>query len=102
MKMQGLNDRVFYVVTYLWQLFLYTVFVVIFVASGSVIGLTTLTKNAWSVQVRFAILIIRFNHAVVVAKSSSIEKAQKELKRCFCLSKTLAPCISCFAPTANI
>ncbi|CAD7700725.1 unnamed protein product [Ostreobium quekettii] len=53
MKMQGLHDRVFYVVTYFWQLLVYVAFVAVFAAGGSAIGLTAFTKNSWTVQAVF-------------------------------------------------
>lgn len=52
MKMQGLDDRVYYFVTYLWQYFIYACFIAVFIVSGSWIGLSVLTKNQLSLQVR--------------------------------------------------
>ncbi len=52
--MQGLRDSAYYVVTYIWQLGLYVLFMGIFVLFGSLIGLKIFLKNSWSVQVRAA------------------------------------------------
>ncbi|GMH42708.1 hypothetical protein BSKO_10627 [Bryopsis sp. KO-2023] len=56
MKMQGLDDRAFYIVNYMWQLFLYVVFIIVFVAYGSFIGLTMFTRSSLSVLAVFFFL----------------------------------------------
>lgn len=52
MKMQGLDDRAFYAVNYLWQFFLYSIFVCVFVAFGSFIQLSIFNRNSLGVLVR--------------------------------------------------
>ena len=42
--------RVYYLVTYMWQLSVYIVFMAVFAIFGSVIGLKMFTKNSWGVQ----------------------------------------------------
>ncbi|DBA88861.1 TPA: hypothetical protein ACH3X2_000106 [Trebouxia sp. C0005] len=51
MKMQGLPDRVYYLVTYMWQMSVYIVFMAVFAIFGSAIGLKMFTKNSWGVQI---------------------------------------------------
>ena len=51
MKMQGLDDRVYYLVTYAWQYLIYCCFIFFFIVSGSWLGLSVLTKNEISLQV---------------------------------------------------
>lgn len=42
--------RVYYLVTYMWQLSVYIVFMAVFAIFGSAIGLKMFTKNSWGVQ----------------------------------------------------
>ena len=52
MKMHGLGDGAYWLVTYTWFWALYVVYMIIFVAFGSIIGLNMFTKNSLGVQVR--------------------------------------------------
>ena len=45
--------RVFYLVTYLWQMGVYIIFMLVFAIFGSAIGLKMFTKNSWGVQVQY-------------------------------------------------
>lgn len=47
----GCECRVFYLVTYIWQMGVYILFMVVFAVFGSAIGLKMFTKNSWGVQV---------------------------------------------------
>jgi len=51
MKMHGLGDGAYWLVTYTWFAALYVVYMAIFVAFGSMIGLTMFTNNSLGVQV---------------------------------------------------
>ena len=51
MKMQGLDDRAYYFVTYTWQVSIYCCFIAVFMISGSWLGLSVFTKNQLSLQV---------------------------------------------------
>jgi hypothetical protein len=53
MKMHGLGDGAYWLVTYLWFLALYVLYMAVFVAFGSAIGLQVFRKNALSVQAVF-------------------------------------------------
>lgn len=50
MKMQGLDDRAFYIVNYIWQFLLYLVFVSVFVSFGTFMGLSVFIRNSLGVQ----------------------------------------------------
>ena len=50
-KSPWLLRRVFYLVTYMWQMSVYIVFMAVFAIFGSAIGLKMFTKNSWGVQV---------------------------------------------------
>lgn len=56
MRMQGLRDGAYYAVTYIWMMSLYCVFIAIFVAFGSAIGLKIFTLNDYSIQLVFYVL----------------------------------------------
>ena len=43
--------RVFYLVTYIWQMGVYIIFMLVFAIFGSAIGLKMFTRNSWGVQV---------------------------------------------------
>jgi hypothetical protein len=47
MKMHGLGDRAYWLVTYLWFLCLYVAYMLIFVIFGSIIGLNIFRKNSY-------------------------------------------------------
>ena len=47
MKMHGLGDRAYWLVTYTWFFFLYALYMIIFVAFGSLIGLNIFRKNSY-------------------------------------------------------
>ena len=51
MKMHGLGDGAYWLVTYTWFAALYVVYMAIFIAFGSLIGLNMFTKNSLGVQV---------------------------------------------------
>ena len=50
-KSPWLLRRVFYLVTYMWQMSVYIVFMAVFAIFGFAIGLKMFTKNSWGVQV---------------------------------------------------
>ena len=50
-KQAWLVCRVYYLVTYMWQMSVYIVFMAVFAIFGSAIGLKMFTKNSWGVQV---------------------------------------------------
>ena len=50
-KSPWLLRRVFYLVTYMWQMSVYIVFMAVFAIFGSAIGLKMFTMNSWGVQV---------------------------------------------------
>ncbi len=50
-KLACLLCRVYYLVTYMWQMSVYIVFMAVFAIFGSAIGLKMFTKNSWGVQV---------------------------------------------------
>ena len=52
MKMHGLGDGAYWLVTYAWFWLLYVVYMAIFIAFGSAIGLNMFTKNSLGVQAR--------------------------------------------------
>ncbi len=52
MKMHGLGDGAYWLVTYTWFAALYAIYMAVFVAFGSLIGLNMFTKNSMGVQVR--------------------------------------------------
>ena len=51
MKMHGLGDGAYWLVTYTWFAALYIIYMAIFIAFGSLIGLNMFTKNSLGVQV---------------------------------------------------
>lgn len=55
-RMQGLGEGVYYVVQYCWMMAMYCVFMVVFVAFGSAIGLKIFTLNSYTVQAVFYLL----------------------------------------------
>jgi hypothetical protein len=52
MKMHGLGDGAYWLVTYTWFWVLYVVYMGIFIGFGSLIGLNMFTKNNLGIQVR--------------------------------------------------
>ena len=52
MKMHGLGDSAYWLVTYTWFYALYVVYMIIFIAFGSIIKLNMFIKNSLGVQVR--------------------------------------------------
>ena len=62
MKMHGLGDGAYWLVTYTWFWALYVVYMAIFVAFGSAIGLKMFTKNSLGVQL---ILYVLFGHNMI-------------------------------------
>lgn len=52
MKIHGLEDRVYYFVTYLWQYFVYLCFVTTFMIFGNWIQLAIIAKTQFRLQVR--------------------------------------------------
>jgi hypothetical protein len=52
MKMHGLGDGAYWLVTYTWFSVLYIAYMAVFIAFGSLIGLNMFTKNSMGVQVR--------------------------------------------------
>jgi hypothetical protein len=55
-KMMGMNDRAFWLVTYLWNLLLYCIFAVVLYAGGNAIGLAFFTINNAVLQFAFYFL----------------------------------------------
>jgi hypothetical protein len=53
MRMQGLSEGVYYAVSYFWMVGMYCVFMSVFVAVGSSIGLKIFTLNSFGVQFVF-------------------------------------------------
>jgi hypothetical protein len=51
MKMHGLGDGAYWLITYSWDLLLYVVYMIIFILFGSGIGLNIFRKNSYAVQV---------------------------------------------------
>jgi hypothetical protein len=51
MKMHGLGDGAYWLVTYTWFWALYTLYMIIFMGFGAMIGLNMFTKNSLPVQV---------------------------------------------------
>ncbi|KIZ07740.1 hypothetical protein MNEG_0209 [Monoraphidium neglectum] len=62
MKMHGLGDGAYWLVTYTWFWALYVVYMIIFVAFGSLIGLNMFTKNSLGVQI---VMYIIFGHNMI-------------------------------------
>ena len=62
MKMHGLGDGAYWLVTYTWFWALYVVYMAVFVAFGSAIGLKMFTKNSLGVQL---ILYFLFGHNMI-------------------------------------
>ena len=62
MKMHGLGDGAYWLVTYAWFALLYVVYMAVFVAFGSAIGLTMFTSNSLGAQ---AVLYLLFGHNMI-------------------------------------
>lgn len=53
MKMHGLGDGPYWLVTYLWYLLLYIVYIIIYLVVGSLIRLKIFTKTQYAIQIIF-------------------------------------------------
>lgn len=62
MKMHGLGDGAYWLVTYTWFWALYVLYMIIFIAFGSMIGLNMFTKNSLGVQI---ITYVIFGHNMI-------------------------------------
>ncbi|KAG0620187.1 hypothetical protein M758_4G196700 [Ceratodon purpureus] len=58
MKMHGLGDRAYWVITYLYYLALFCTYMICFIIFGSIVRLTFFTKNDYSIQIVFYFLYI--------------------------------------------
>ncbi len=61
-KQAWLVCRVYYLVTYMWQMSVYIVFTAVFAIFGSAIGLKMFTKNSWGVQVNILHVHMQKSH----------------------------------------
>jgi ABC-2 family transporter protein len=50
MKMHGLGDAAYWLVTYTWYLMLYVIYIIVFMAFGSIIGLQLFLRNSFGEQ----------------------------------------------------
>ncbi|GAX75876.1 hypothetical protein CEUSTIGMA_g3319.t1 [Chlamydomonas eustigma] len=62
MKMHGLGDWAYWVVTYCWFMILYCCYMIVFMLCGSIIGLSLFTKNNYGIQI---ILYIIFGNTMI-------------------------------------
>lgn len=51
MKMHGLSDGAYWLITYSWCLFVYILYIIIFLVFGSAIGLKMFTLNSYGIQI---------------------------------------------------
>ncbi|KAJ4968890.1 hypothetical protein NE237_015591 [Protea cynaroides] len=85
MKMHGLGDGPYWLISYLYFLFLSSIYMLCFVVFGSLVGLKSFTKNAYSIEFLFYFIYINLqvSLACLVATVFSNVKTAKVIGHIF-------------------
>lgn len=75
-KMMGMDDKVYWTVTYFWNLMIYCVFVLVLWVGGNLIGLSFFTLNSTSIQFLFYFIYGNLQIAWTILVSTVFSKSK--------------------------